>query len=79
MPAKKPPGRKKSILVISYLPGTVRADPATDDTADKKAVRFRPGERKEFQRFQKRAKKVGLLVSQDSYKLYFRNHRVESG
>jgi len=43
-----------------------------------KRFRFRRGERQKFKSFQKKAKRVGLLVSKDSYELYFRDHDAKT-
>ena len=38
---------------------------------------FTPAEEKQFKRFQRSAKKNGLLVTKQSYELYFRDHLTE--
>jgi hypothetical protein len=77
MPKKRSRGWSLVSIGISSF-GAQCAEPLAHYMVDKKPTRFRPGEKKEFQRFQRRAKKVGLLVSQDSYKLYFRDPPAES-
>ena len=39
--------------------------------------RLTKAEQKRFKRFQKGAKKAGLLVSRSAYELYFRGHLAE--
>jgi len=49
------------------------------DAANTKRLRFKRGEKKVFKDLQKRARKVGLLVSRESYDLYFRDNPGKSG
>jgi hypothetical protein len=70
MSAKKPSG-----ISLIRSPEPPRAEPQRK--TDRKQLRFRRGEKAEFQRLQKRAKKAGLLLNRSSYELYFRDERVE--
>jgi hypothetical protein len=72
MSAKRP-----STTGSIHLPKPSCAEPLAQHEADKKPMRFRRGERAEFQRLQKRAKKAGLLVNRSSYELYFRDDHAE--
>jgi hypothetical protein len=76
MPRKKPLG-KKLVSVAIRSPNSQCVQPIAEDVMNKKPVRFRPGEKQEFQLFKKRAKKAGLLVTRNCYELYFRNHFTE--
>jgi hypothetical protein len=69
--------KRSSRTGLIRLPKLPRATPLAQHEADKKQIRFRRGERAEFRRLQKRAKKAGLLVNRSSYELYFRDDHAE--
>ena len=58
-------------------PGTAESALGQDEGAVRK--RFTKDEKKRFKRFQKYAKKAGLLVSRNAYELYFRDDLADCG